>query len=461
MSVIVDRLRSIMQSKNSRPANTEKEIKGYRVTNADRTRRFGVACRDFQELKRKACAKFNILNPDERDKVTIYLVDGSIIDDEYFHTVEPQTTLILQRHGEKFLSDAEIFYNTLRQVNLEFITTGDAISSFLTENLKSKIAVLNKALNKDDEKTRLSSREDHPEWFKNLETTATTKEAYMHRRCQDRIRCYLYKTIDQIKSSDVYAKNESAKRRLLHAITYFKLQLKEDHCFGFYFDRSCARGVKNRSKIGRPIADKEEEEEEEAEKTANLSSDETDFGASIFSCHHLHCPCKIGAASAGFWSLWKSDRFLAEFFPEEDETDETDARRISPVKKTTANKAESADFCPYEIGKNDETEPRFALCNSDGEFKCDGVWNADRCAYGERHSINPYRSYEELVLFSTWNFDHRIERSRTLIPNLLRASEEKAISRQDVVNLYENIFTVKNLRLVHIVCHDKGAHKVQ
>ncbi|XP_015521455.2 DNA fragmentation factor subunit beta [Neodiprion lecontei] len=457
MSVIVDRLRRVMKGEDSRPVNDEKEIKGYRVTNADRTRRFGVACKDFQELKSKACAKFNILNPDERDRVTICLVDGSVIDDEYFQSVEPQTTLILQRHGEKFLSDADILYNTLRQVNLEFITTGDAISRFLTENLKSKIAVLNKALNKNDEKTRLSSREDHPDWFKNLETTATTKEAYMHRRCQDRIRCYLYKTIDQIKTSDVYSKNESARRRLLHVMTYFKLQLKEDHCFGFYFDRSYARGVKNRLEIGRSIGEKEEEE---AEKPANLSSDEADFSASVFSCHHFHCPCKIGAVSAGFWSPWNSNRFLAEFFPEENDTDETDARRISPVKKTTAND-KSADLCPYEIGKNDETVPRFALCNSDGEFRCDGVWSADRCAYADRHTINPYRSYEELVLFSTWNFDHRIERSRTLIPNLLRASEEKAISREDLVHLYENIFTVKNLRLVHIVCHDKGAHRVQ
>lgn len=34
----------------------------------------------------------------------MYLVDGSLIDEEYFYTLEPQTTLVLQKPGEKLLS---------------------------------------------------------------------------------------------------------------------------------------------------------------------------------------------------------------------------------------------------------------------------------------------------------------------------------------------------------------------
>ncbi|KOC68920.1 DNA fragmentation factor subunit beta, partial [Habropoda laboriosa] len=401
------------------------QLKGYKVTDVSRTRKFGVACRSLQELKRKACAKLNHVQlyrtsratdkeqpqcqgrpsagpsaapanrltahadlplfqlsssrssvgklaytkrdsekntsiaaapcssyfpPVTNDlaEVNVFLLDGSLIDEEYFSTLEPQVTLILAKPGEKILSDADLFYDTLRRVNIDFLTAGDKASEFLTENLKAKVAVLNNALNKDDSKTVLSDRDEHPEWFRGLDTNYTTKEAYMHRRCQDRIRGYLYKTIDQIKSSDTFSKDPRARKQLLYAIAFFKMQLKEDHYLGHYFDRS-------RTKI--------------------------------------------------------------------------------------------------------EAETLVALCDRKGEFRCNGVWNADKCAYGERHRINPYRSREELILFSTWNFDHKIERSRTLIPLLLNLSSQGIANETDIFEIYENLFTVKNLRLVHIVCHDKGSHK--
>lgn len=38
-------------------------------------------------------------------EINIYLLDGSLIDEEeYFSTLKPQTTLILQKPGEKVLS---------------------------------------------------------------------------------------------------------------------------------------------------------------------------------------------------------------------------------------------------------------------------------------------------------------------------------------------------------------------
>ncbi|KYM83920.1 hypothetical protein ALC53_05682 [Atta colombica] len=286
-------------------------------------------------------------------EVNVFLLDGSLIDEEYFHTLEPQTTLILQKPGEKVLSDADILYEALRRVNIDFLTAGDRVTQFLTENLKGKVALLNKVLNKDDSKTALSTREEHPEWFENLETNCMTKEAYMHRRCQDRIRTYLYKTIEQIKCSDVFMNDYKARQQLLHTIAFFKLQLKQDHYFGYYFDRSRAD-------------------------------------------------------------------------------------------------------CFYRVKLR---EKQIAICNKKGEFKCEGRWNTDGCPYGDRHKINPYKSKEDLVLFSTWNLDHKIERSRTLIPKLLQISRQDTINEEDIYDCYDNLFTVKNLRLVHIVCHDKGSHK--
>lgn len=78
------------------------QLKGYKVTDVNRTRKIGIACRNFQDLKQKACSKLNVTN--NPTEVNIFLLDGSLIDEEYFHTLEPQTTLILQKPGEKVLS---------------------------------------------------------------------------------------------------------------------------------------------------------------------------------------------------------------------------------------------------------------------------------------------------------------------------------------------------------------------
>ncbi|EZA48154.1 DNA fragmentation factor subunit beta [Ooceraea biroi] len=339
------------------------QLKGYKVTDVNRTRKFGVACRNFQDLKRKACSKLNVTN--DPAEVNVFLLDGSLIDEEYFHTLEPQTTLILQKPGDKVLTDADILYDALRRVNIDFLIAGERVAQFLTENLKAKVSVLNNVLNKDDSKTALSTREEHPEWFEDLETNYTSKATFMHRRCQDRIRTFLYKTIEQIKCSDVYINDQKARQQLLRTIAFFKLQIKEDHYFGYYFDRSRA---------------------------------ETDS---------------------------------------KDDVDETDS-------------SQCYEHCPHE---------QIAICDKKGEFRCEGRWNMDGCAYGDRHKINPYRSKEELALFSTWNLDHKIERSRTLIPRLLQISLQDTINEQDIYDCYDNLFTIKNLRLVHIVCHDKGSHK--
>ena len=45
------------------------------------------------------------------------------------------------------------------------------------------------------------------------------------------------------------------------------------------------------------------------------------------------------------------------------------------------------------------------------------------------------------------------------MPQLLEASKEDELDGNKVLEFYDNLFTAKNLRLVHIVCHDKGSHK--
>lgn len=76
---------------------------------------------------------------------------------------------------EQFPVDADILYDALRCVNIDFLTAGNRVTQFLTENLKAKVALLNRMLNKDDSKTVLSTREEHPEWFEDLETNYMAK----------------------------------------------------------------------------------------------------------------------------------------------------------------------------------------------------------------------------------------------------------------------------------------------
>ncbi|XP_078050788.1 DNA fragmentation factor-related protein 4 [Augochlora pura] len=330
------------------------ELKGYKVTDVSRTRKFGVACRSLQELKRKACAKLNVTN--DLAEVNVFLLDGSQIDEEYFSILDAQTTLIVQKPGEKVLSGVDV-----------------------------------------------------------------VNEAYMHRRCQDRIRGYLYKTIEQIKSSETFANDHRARKQLLYAIAFFKMQLKQDHYFGHYFDRT------------------------RAAIEPGDSVDERDSAT----CYD-HCPCRLNELeNSAYFRLFGTTSCV-------DGAAKKKAKLNSRSEEEEEEVAE--EDCPYTV-RTKERQPCVAMCDRKGEFRCSGVWNADSCSYGDRHKINPYRSREELILFSTWNFDHKIERSRTLVPQLLKLLSQGVAKEEDILELYDNLFTAKNLRLVHIVCHDKGAHK--
>lgn len=108
-----------------------------------------------------------------------------------------------------------------------------------------------------------------------------------------------------------------------------------------------------------------------------------------------------------------------------------------------------------------------ALCDKDGSFYCDGRWDKEFCLYVPRHSINPYTSREERIIFQTWNLDHQIERTRSVIPGICRALLEidRAVRKHgcslDIKAIYNDLFTMNNLRFVHVVCHDKGAHSTR
>lgn len=139
------------------------------------------------------------------------------------------------------------------------------------------------------------------------------------------------------------------------------------------------------------------------------------------------------------------------------------------LRKLLESDKYNEEYFNRKVGKNAR------LCDQTGLFECGGLWNKKTCEYDGQHVINPYRSREERIIFQTWNLDHKIELSRSIIPKILEAIEglyncdikclmcEKG-SRNGGVEAdryYLQIFTKQNLKLVHIVCHYKGKHDAE
>nr|XP_020468120.1 DNA fragmentation factor subunit beta [Monopterus albus] len=125
--------------------------------------------------------------------------------------------------------------------------------------------------------------------------------------------------------------------------------------------------------------------------------------------------------------------------------------------KTSKRLVEMLKTAKYNGCYFDRTEKELdRLCTQQGWFTCKGSFDQDECQ--SRHSINPYSNRENRIVFSTWNLDHRIEKKRAIIPTLLEALHSHKSTDINLNYFYRLLFTKENLKLVHIVCHKKGAH---
>ncbi|XP_076262543.1 DNA fragmentation factor-related protein 4 isoform X2 [Rhynchophorus ferrugineus] len=302
--------------------------KGYKVTDAERKIRVGIAAKNIDELKKKTIEKFKLTY--DPFQINFQMPDGTIVDSEpYFETLPAQSLLIWIKEGERAETDAEILYRTIREVNEEYLNAGEKVHEFFTEKMKNKVFKLAEVLKSiDTEKSKLSKKAEHPEWFEGLDTRCNTKEEYMFRRAQDRIRTYYYKTKEELWRAD----NLSLKR-LSVLLNELQSKLKLNKYHGHLFDRHTS--------------------------------------------------------------------------------------------------VEDPNVKP--------------LCDEMGVFKCDGRWDKAECLYNPKHSINPYASKEGRIIFQTWNLDHQVERSRSIIPAICEAlkliwlcnNEVKVSERQLVVPVYE------------------------
>ncbi|CAG5135966.1 unnamed protein product [Candidula unifasciata] len=103
---------------------------------------------------------------------------------------------------------------------------------------------------------------------------------------------------------------------------------------------------------------------------------------------------------------------------------------------------------------------KLRMCDTKGWFTCEGAFDEGTCS--RFHNINPYASRGYRQLFGLWNLDHIIEKSREIIPALIKAAKKKpkakALNHEEV---YKLLFTRTNLKLVHISCHKKSARALK
>uniref|UniRef100_A0A182J889 Uncharacterized protein n=1 Tax=Anopheles atroparvus TaxID=41427 RepID=A0A182J889_ANOAO len=381
---------------------TKKEpLQGYKITDVERSRKYGVAANSLRMLRAKASEKFKIA------ECRIYLAqDGvEVTDEDYFRTLPAQVLFVVADKDTIVQTDFELMYNAIKATHTELLNAGELARQFVSNNQPEISKILYDAQRGRDDLIKRSARTEHEEWFQGIDDRAAkTKEEVMKRRGQDRIRGYFYKTKDELTKCSMYRANPLARELIDEMLELFRQLLLGFDYFSCMFDRSCQRRVT----LEKPAVDK---------------------GATV--------------------------------------GDETDAQRIPPKRMKLLVKNSLGANCRIE-------RYNVALCGERGDFRCMGLWNDAWCRY-EGHRINPYASRENLILFQVWNLDHQIEISRAVLPSILdnvgrmvALEGDRAVcklhgrkgKKLSVITYFLELFTLHNLKLVHIVCHDKGVHEL-
>ncbi|KAM6241102.1 LOW QUALITY PROTEIN: DNA fragmentation factor subunit beta [Porphyrio hochstetteri] len=121
-----------------------------------------------------------------------------------------------------------------------------------------------------------------------------------------------------------------------------------------------------------------------------------------------------------------------------------------------ADKLRSVKYNGCYFDRREEAAAR--LCTTEGWFSCQGPFDREDCP--GKHSINPYSNRESRILFSTWNLDHIIEKRRAVVPELAEAVKTRDGREVNWEYFYQLLFTMDNLKLVHIACHRKTNHNL-
>ncbi|XP_019367175.1 PREDICTED: DNA fragmentation factor subunit beta isoform X3 [Gavialis gangeticus] len=136
--------------------------------------------------------------------------------------------------------------------------------------------------------------------------------------------------------------------------------------------------------------------------------------------------------------------------------DPTAQAKYKSISDLMLDKLRSVKYNGCYFDRREEAAAR--ICTSEGWFSCQGPFDMDACLC--KHSLNPYSNRESRILFSTWNLDHVIEKKRTVIPTLAEAVNKQDGREVNWEYFYQLLFTMDNLKLVHIACHKKTNHNL-
>lgn len=291
-------------------------------------------------------------------------------------------------------ADFDVIFNLFQKTYHDTFNARDLIKKLLINNQNDLMDAVLQVQNEIEEKTKISERDNHPEWFENVDSKKSTKEEIMRIKAKDRIKGYFYKTKDELTKARIYQTDSEGRRIIDELLTDFFVLLSGVDFFECLFDRT---------------------HKEKFHLEKKRMSDEID----------------------------------ARTFVKRRKVDEDTKLKI---KKSNL-------LSKYLV----------ALCNDLGLFNCHGKYDSDSCSYN--HKINPYASRESFILFQIFNLDHQVEISRSIFPSIIKNVEKlctekslkceqhnKSFISLSTITYFLEIFTVKNLKLVHIICHDKGSH---
>lgn len=130
----------------------------------------------------------------------------------------------------------DLILNTLKRVNSTYLDVGAEAARILQE----KASELSNLVNNIVQRPVGNTFNDDPDWFNGLETNAKTKEEFMSKKAQDRIRGYFYKFQDDVRKSVIYKTSQVHRISLTDCLEKFKTRLADNFYFGCYFDRRFA-----------------------------------------------------------------------------------------------------------------------------------------------------------------------------------------------------------------------------
>ncbi|XP_034474956.1 DNA fragmentation factor subunit beta isoform X2 [Drosophila innubila] len=245
----------------------------------------------------------------------------------------------------------------------------------------------------DNTKAHLSLKAEHVEWFEGSEERFQSKEEAMAMRAQTRVRGYYYKTKEELTRNQLYRQNAKARQVINSVLEQFRYLLIGCDYFSMIFNRKC---------------------------------------------HQKH------------------EMVLQHMGEEETDAAGVPNKRLRQLIKEYTTRHAILD------------EWSVSLCTELGDFYCQGAYSDNGNCCTLQHTINPYASRENLILFQVWNLDHQIELCRSILPSLVAnvhelvtqphrkcALHNKRVVDISVLEYFLEIFSLKNLKLVHIVCHDK------